>query len=614
MNFSPSDLHSYWDISAQQPDTFSALPDDDFLAFLQKQFPTAVGNNPPLSFDNPDGVDPQSISSFPPLNNSPPSSDSSPSPPSTHHESSLSRRQSGAFNDPSSSASTDQQKGQQSQQQSQQEDGTLKRKAANDNEDEPQHKSQHTASSSASTNKKGGSTSSRRKSGTPQDESRLLKRKEQNRAAQRAFRERKERHVKDLEDKVAALEAKNHMTEQENENLRDLLQRLQNENMMLKQAAFTFTAPHGNVGNATASAQSSAVNNHMQFNFATPGAGPSKSPVQSQQPQQPQQQFDLNFNSLIPFDPNMLNPAEDFGEDMNMNVDSAFPYNNGTYKTIASNPLFTSFAEPSPGDSPPLLVNGGHHFTPGSFDSFTEHWTPPESQDALEQLFGANFLSPNANSVTDFQALLASSPSSISPVSHASMRTPSLSSASSSPDGATGTASPQTANGSPALHHMGECPKTKAELSKVISESGQSSFVQSPPPMGSPSSGTEKGSSGTGTGANGNSNAGPACEMAFAPVLKKAVDDNGTGPIVMCKGSSFPRTEKSDKNVEVLTAWRSITSNPQFKDVDINELCSEFTSKARCDGTKVVLEPEGVHHIIETLAAKQAQAQAQAHK
>ena len=31
-----------------------------------------------------------------------------------------------------------------------------------------------------------------------QDESRLLKRKEQNRAAQRAFRERKEKHVKDV--------------------------------------------------------------------------------------------------------------------------------------------------------------------------------------------------------------------------------------------------------------------------------------------------------------------------------------------------------------------------------------------------------------------------------
>ncbi|KIK16246.1 hypothetical protein PISMIDRAFT_70573, partial [Pisolithus microcarpus 441] len=66
------------------------------------------------------------------------------------------------------------------------------------------------------------------------DESRLLKRKEQNRAAQRAFRERKEKHVKDLEDKVAALEAKYEETETENSNLRDLLSRLQQENVALR--------------------------------------------------------------------------------------------------------------------------------------------------------------------------------------------------------------------------------------------------------------------------------------------------------------------------------------------------------------------------------------------
>ena len=37
------------------------------------------------------------------------------------------------------------------------------------------------------------------------------------------------------------------------------------------------------------------------------------------------------------------------------------------------------------------------------------------------------------------------------------------------------------------------------------------------------------------------------------------------------------------------------------QNVDINELCSEFTKKARCDGTKVVLEPEGVNDIIQSL-------------
>lgn len=40
----------------------------------------------------------------------------------------------------------------------------------------------------------------------------------------------------------------------------------------------------------------------------------------------------------------------------------------------------------------------------------------------------------------------------------------------------------------------------------------------------------------------------------------------------------------------------------RLQDADINELCSEFTSKARCDGTKVVLEPQGVHSILETLS------------
>jgi len=74
--------------------------------------------------------------------------------------------------------------------------------------------------------------------------------------------------------------------------------------------------------------------------------------------------------------------------------------------------------------------------------------------------------------------------------------------------------------------------------------------------------------------------------------------------MVMCRGSSFPKTEQNDENIEVLSAWRSITSNPQFKDIDINELCTEFTNKAKCDGTKVVLEPSGVSHIIETLTAK----------
>lgn len=58
----------------------SQLPDSDFLALLQKQFPTVDTD---LSFMGgyADGVNPQTISSYPLPSLTPPSEDSSPSPP-----------------------------------------------------------------------------------------------------------------------------------------------------------------------------------------------------------------------------------------------------------------------------------------------------------------------------------------------------------------------------------------------------------------------------------------------------------------------------------------------------------------------------------------------------
>lgn len=37
------------------------------------------------------------------------------------------------------------------------------------------------------------------------------------------------------------------------------------------------------------------------------------------------------------------------------------------------------------------------------------------------------------------------------------------------------------------------------------------------------------------------------------------------GKIVACKGSSLPSTMPRSDDVEVLTAWRSVTKNPNFK-------------------------------------------------
>ncbi|KAF9970403.1 DNA-binding transcription factor yap1 [Actinomortierella ambigua] len=74
------------------------------------------------------------------------------------------------------------------------------------------------------------------------------KRKAQNRAAQRAFRERKERYVKSLEDRIKELEETHSSKtskelEEENMNLKVLVQKLETENYFLKEQSFTFDFP-----------------------------------------------------------------------------------------------------------------------------------------------------------------------------------------------------------------------------------------------------------------------------------------------------------------------------------------------------------------------------------
>jgi len=194
-----SPITPLWDLS--QASNFSQLPDDDFLALLQKQFPS--GNNGfDANFNN--GINPQSISRYPLPSLTPPSEDSSPSPPS--------------MNDSNKSSPPDDRDDN---------DAALKRKASDEDlEEGPSQKNQHTLG-----NKKGATSTGRRKSsgaGGP-DDNRLLKRKEQNRAAQRAFRERKERHVHELEERVAELEKLSNNKESENAFLRNQVERLQNE-------------------------------------------------------------------------------------------------------------------------------------------------------------------------------------------------------------------------------------------------------------------------------------------------------------------------------------------------------------------------------------------------
>ncbi|KAJ7151629.1 hypothetical protein C8R46DRAFT_1166504 [Mycena filopes] len=511
-----SDVSPLWDLS--QASSFSQLPDDDFLALLQKQFPSSNTGPYAVDFGMGNGVNPQTISRYSLPSLTPPSEDSSPSPP------------------------------QQSGSKSPEEEHDLKRKASDDSlDEEPSQKTQHTCGSSRRKSSTGTTNPSRMANRSFQDETRLMKRKEQNRAAQRAFREAQGKACQGF----AALEAKNDQANSENENLRDLLTQLRNENVMLKESTFTFSVPK---------------------------AAASVNP--------------LDWSSLTTFDPTMLNLLDDTPQqtatDGAMQMDFGFGGENAfsqprkqQFTTIASNPMFTSF--PSAFDStpsyPPPRPAAEQQRTPSAFNfdinSLSAWSTPNPDNGAFDDLFGG-FMGGSTVDFNDFNVLMSNSPgaSSISPVTHhaslnnmagrspANSTTSSASSKSSDPLFTT----PRDSGSESDIEVDKECPKTKAQLKSHISDGGTSVF---------------------------------ASEVA---TVRKA--DSIFGSQVMCEGSAFPQTAQSEKNMEILTAWRTVTSDPKFKDSDLADLCQEFSNKARCDGTKVVLEPQGVRNIIESLGQK----------
>ncbi|KFA62979.1 hypothetical protein S40285_06845 [Stachybotrys chlorohalonatus IBT 40285] len=123
------------------------------------------------------------------------------------------------------------------------------------------------------------------------------KRKAQNRAAQRAFRERKERHLKDLETKVEELQKASEATNNENAMLRAQVERMTSELNQYKQK-MTVLSTSKTMPREKISLGNSAVNNlsdvSFQFEFPKfgmlPGPPISKQQSNNQQAISPRQQ------------------------------------------------------------------------------------------------------------------------------------------------------------------------------------------------------------------------------------------------------------------------------------------------------------------------------------
>ncbi|RFU78310.1 bzip transcription factor ap-1 [Trichoderma arundinaceum] len=106
------------------------------------------------------------------------------------------------------------------------------------------------------------------------------KRKAQNRAAQRAFRERKEKHLKDLETKVEELEKASEATNHENSMLRAQVERITAELNHYKQR-MTLVSPKSSTQTRAPPFGSAAINNinDVSFQFEFPKFGTLPGPV-----------------------------------------------------------------------------------------------------------------------------------------------------------------------------------------------------------------------------------------------------------------------------------------------------------------------------------------------
>ena len=381
-----------------------------------------------------------------------------------------------------------------------------------------------------------------------QDQSRLLKRKEQNRAAQRAFRERKEKHVKDvsrstvfrsssnaqqqLEDRVASLEAKNEQAVSENENLRDLLSRLQNENVMLKEATFTFSVPKNGMNSIEPPPPSTIYGSTSPMSHDSPlnlfDNMSSSSSITSSPPAPPQAVFPddpFDWNSLMSFDPAALTLLDENPQyaTADMSVDFGAPLSPKLpYTTIASNPAFMSFADAFDGSSNIPISDINFDMPPWN--------TSPQSTKGTHDMFNGNGYMPQQNGPLDYGIGL-SPPSSVSPVLHGTAHPNLVASSSSSSDPSTTSMFTKPGDGTASIPdepvHKGACPNSKEALEKHIVAAGPSPF-------------------------------------APTPSLRKSANEQA-GPIIDCQGAVLPQIEKSDQNIEVLAALRSITSNPMFK-------------------------------------------------
>ena len=414
-----------------------------------------------------------------------------------------------------------------------------------------------------------------------------------------------------LEDKLAAAEERNSATQAENEALREVISHLRSENIRLRDASFTFSVPSTS-GSSSSRSRTAAAPGTSPADLQqqdTPmslfGSPPSATTSATASTHDSPQSLFLNekgehagtavvgAGAPISFFDRQASEQTATADAMGLDFGFGPVLTETPYTTIASNPMFMSFREPEPfpmdaSAATPMgaqhqnnngafgnNINGVSYAWPDVNMSMLDNLQAFDLTNSLDELFGGATTNGN-NAPLDYQQYKNFSASQ-SPVSHHNAKSPASSSTNSSSPGSqlqqqpNGQSQPHRSNSSHDSSNpcaSGTCPGTKEGLAGIIAKDQGSIFVpKSTPPASSPQ---------------------PLSTADFVP----------------CSNLQLPKTQKSDKNVEVMSAWKIIQANPKFQDVDINDLCAEFASKARCDGAQVVIEPDGMQQILEAVSRK----------
>ncbi|POY71922.1 hypothetical protein BMF94_5058 [Rhodotorula taiwanensis] len=361
---------------------------------------------------------------------------------------------------------------------------------------------------------KGGKTSERRKA--------------QNRQAQRNFRERKEKHLKDLEERVVTLEEQTKTQDAENAALKQLLDNLRSENARLKvyETAFTFDYDK-DVSNSSAMPQSTA--------FRPPAlTAPSAVSSTSSSP----------IEAVAPSDRS-----------------DSFRFSSGPSASTTMSSTSSSQA-----NSPGMFVNASSPDVKPSTSALENALASASSSGADDSLFLTSFVNPSPSPFSSFTGLPVASPEAMSSDIFKSYRDPLASLGMPSSDLST-FADLDALLAGPSSDMNSSSDGPASALSPATQDALSAFLNPSPPALGTPSQSPASASAAAPAGAT------PSFSTDFGLAVGSGASPAGSA------SASCPYGIHPDRMAE----YEQYKKNPTGKfDFDLDGLCAEMKLKATC--------------------------------